>query len=263
MEFLYWQPLEVIAIGLVLLMVAATEVGYRRGLHMSKIDTGDSAIGTMQSAMLALLGLLLAFTFGMANARYETRKDLVLEEANNLGTASLRTDLLDEPWRSRSREILLRYVRERVDFYSNTETARDNESFRLLLGTVSSQHAGLWQQAVEAAASDPHDHMVALYIDALNAVIDIHSSRIAASRNHVPETTLLLLGVLAIGCAMSIGQSCGIAGHRHLGSTTAFCLLIVLVIVVIMDLDRPRRGWIQVPQTPLVELLADLEEAPR
>ena len=263
MDFLYWQPLEYIAIVLVALMVAAAEAGFRIGQRLKRLGADDSPLGTMQSALLALLGLLLAFTFGMANARFEMRKELVLTEANNIGTASLRMDMLREPWRSRSREMMLQYVRDRVEFYSNPETSDDQEALIALVSSVSAHQSGLWEQAVAAAASDPHDHMVALYVDALNAVIDIHSSRIAASRNHVPETTLVLLGILAIACAMSLGQSCGSSGHRHFGATTVFSLLITLVVVVVMDLDRPRRGYIHVPQTPLIELLADLEKAPR
>ena len=261
MDFLYWQPLEYIAIALIALMIAAAEAGYRLGQRLTRIGASDAPLGTMQSALLALLGLLLAFTFGMANDRFETRKELVLNEANNIGTASLRMDMLREPWRSRSREIMLAYLRDRVEFYSNPETASDREALVTLLGSVAAHQSGLWEQAVAAAASDPHDHMVALYVDALNAVIDIHASRIAAGRNHVPETTLFLLGILATACAMSLGQSCGSSGHRHFAATTIFSLLIALVIVVIMDLDRPRRGYISVPQTPLTELLQDLEKA--
>lgn len=263
MTLLYTTPLGLIALVLSALTLAATEVGVRFGRRHSVAGAGESVIGIMQGALLALLGLLLAFTFGMANARFETRKQLVVSEANDIGTASLRTDMLRDPWRSNSQELLVEYVRERVRFYSKPDEATDGVALRTFLASASSHHARLWEQAVGAAARDPHDHMTALYVDALNAVIDSHSARVTAARNHVPETTLILLVILAIGCSMSVGHSCGSAGRRHFGSTTAFNLLIVIVIVVIMDLDRPLRGFIEVSQTPLIELLADLERPPK
>src|SRR3990167_526980 len=141
MDFLYWQPLEYIAIALIALMIAAAEAGYRLGQRLTRIGASDAPLGTMQSALLALLGLLLDFTFGMANDRFETRKELVLNEANNIGTASLRMDMLREPWRSRSREIMLAYLRDRVEFYSNHETASDREALVTLLGSVAAHQS--------------------------------------------------------------------------------------------------------------------------
>ena len=262
---LYDQPLSTIATCLALAMVAACEIGFRLGRRATNARGGDtdSATSTMQSALLALLGLLLAFTFGMANDRFESRKEMVLAEANGIGTAVLRTDFLEEPLRSRSRAALVDYLRERARIYAEMEDAprsRASAVFGSFLDSATGRQDALWAMAAEAAATDPHDEMVALYVAALNDVIDLHSARVAAALNHVPETALFLLIVLAVGCSASVGQSCGAVGHRHLVSTTAFSVLIVLVITVVMDLDRPLRGFIRVPQGALTALLEDLEQ---
>lgn len=260
---LYQQSLPVLGICLGALLVASTEVGFRVGAR-ARARRGDEEkiVSTLQGALLALVGLLLAFTFGMANSRFEARKELVVQEANDIGTAWLRTGLLPDPEKGQSREILRQYLSERVQFYSDAMRVGNPGEFRVFLERSARQLDAAWNVAVAAAERSRGDHMVALYVEALNTTIDTHSSRIAAATNHVPETTLLLLAALTAGAAWSVGHSAGLSGRRHVVSTTTFNLLIVLVIVVILDIDRPRRGWIQVSQAPLIELLESLPPTP-
>lgn len=261
---LYQLPLGVLGVVLATLLLGFCEVGYRvgSGVRRRRGEDPEKIVATLQGALLALVGLLLAFTFGMANSRFEARKQLVVQEANDIGTTWLRTAFLPEPERSASRELLRAYLAERVEFYGDRERSDDPALLAAFLDGSRRQLDALWAEATRAAERSRDDHPVALYVEALNATIDTHSSRLAAARNHVPETTLLLLAALTAGSAWSIGHSAGLSGKRHFLTTTTFNLLIVLVIVVVLDIDRPRRGWIRVSQGPLVELLESFSPAP-
>jgi len=253
---LYSAPLQLIALVLIAALMVGSEVffriGRRAGTAPASVRSG--VVSTMQSALLALLGLLLAFTFGMANSRFEQRKSLVVEDANDIGTTWLRTAFLPEPQRSESREILREYLSQRIALYDDMAKDAGGASLAALLATASQQQDKLWTLAAQAAASNPQSQMLALYVASLNATIDVNSSRVAAARNHVPEVTLVLLFVMSMGAACSIGHTAGMTGRRSFWSTAAFHVLVVLVIVSIMDIDRPRRGFIRISQTPLIEL---------
>lgn len=256
---LYSQPLQLIALMLMAAFVVGSEIFFHIG---RRADATDSDVGalvtTLQSALLALLGLLLAFTFGMANSRFEERKSLLVQEANDIGTTWLRTDFLPESARNESRSVLKQYLDSRIRLYDAMQKGGDDASMALFLSEASAYQHKLWTLASQAGQADPRNPMLALYVSSLNDTIDVHSSRVAAARNHVPEVTLILLMVLSMGAACSIGHAAGLAGNRSFGSTAAFHFLVVLVIIAIMDIDRPRRGFIQVTQTSLLELRDDM-----
>lgn len=263
METLYQIPLGGLGVVLGFFLVGFGEFGYRVGSRVRQRlgEDPEKVVSTLQGALLALVGLLLAFTFGMANSRFEARKELVVREANDIGTTWLRTALLPDPERTQSRNLLQAYLSERIDFYENRDRSTDPAVLEAFLASSTRRLDALWAEATRAADRSRGDHMVALYVESLNASIDTHSSRVAAARNHVPETTLLLLAALTAGSAWSVGHSAGLSGKRHFLTTTTFNLLIVLVIVVVLDIDRPRRGWIRVSQRPLVELLESMPPA--
>jgi len=257
---LYTQSLQVIALALAAALILASEGSYLFGRRVAATRTRSDSdvVSTLQSALLALLGLLLAFTFGMANSRYEQRKALVVEEANDIGTTWLRTAFLPEPQRSVSRGVLAEYLSQRIRLYDQMEKDVDAGSLTAFLAEASRQHGRLWALAATAADADPHDEMVALYVSSLNATIDVHASRVAAARNQVPEVTLVMLFVMSMGAACSIGYTAGTNGSRSFWSTAVFHLLVVMVIIAILDIDRPRHGFIRVAQTPLIELLDEM-----
>ena len=248
-----WQTNGWLIIAVVIsAFLVATETGYRLGIRRHDPDeAGKSHISALQGGLLGLLALLLAFSISMSVSRYDKRKSLVVEEANAIGTTWLRSQFLaDEPARE-SAQLLREYVAQRLDYFSEdiNETRQDaatQEASRIL--------ARLWQIAVAEGRQHGDSETLALYIETLNQTIDLGEWRLAARSNHLPETILYALFAVAI-CGMGfIGYSTGMSGQRRVVSSVIFALLVTVVLVVIMDMDRPRRGFIQVGQGSMLKL---------
>jgi hypothetical protein len=234
------------------------EIGFRTGRRGSgrHDEFSRSHIGSLQAAILGLLALLLGFTFAMAVSRYDARKSLVLDEANAIGTASLRARLLPSPQREEVGALVGKYVDARIDFLdAGIDPARLDAA-----SSMSSQlQEQLWSQAGMAAERDPRSMPVSLFIQALNDVFDLAEKQRVALENHVPETVFHLLIVVSVIALVFIEYAWGIAGKRRQGSTAIFAFLIALVLATILDIDRPRRGLIQVGHESLLRLKADLD----
>ena len=151
---------------------------------------GRNHVEALQSAVLVLLALLLGFTFAMAVSRFDTRKGLVLEEANAIGTTSLRAQFLSEPQRSEALALLRQYVSARLDFYG-----AGIDQVRLEAASAAAQGImnRLWALAVTAAAADPRSVPTGLFAQSLNDLIDANEKRRVALDNHVPEAVVYLL----------------------------------------------------------------------
>jgi hypothetical protein len=239
-------------VGAVLLALA--ELGFRAGtrLHLTRDEARKAQIGGVQGAVLGLLALLLGFTFAMAVNRYETRRDLVLKEANAIGTTWLRAGLLPEVHRMPVRDLLRRYVDVRLNYEAlSSDPAMLAEGIRL----SAEIETELWKHA-EAAAEQAPTPIVASFIAALNETIDTDAERLAAARNRIPGGVWLLLIVVAsFGCFTSSYGS-GANGARSGFTSTLLPLLIAVVIALIFDLMHPHQGFINVSQRPLLDLKA-------
>src|SRR5688572_23591745 len=172
-----WTVLVVITA----LLLAVAETGYRDGLrlHKSKDEARRSQIGGVQGAVLGLLGLLLGFTFAMAVGRYDTRRDLVLQEANAVGTTWLRAGLLPEAHRAPVKELLRRYVEVRLKYEA---LSRDRAKLAEGLRLSAELQNEVWRHA-EAVATESPSPVTATFITSLNEVIDTDAERVAAGRN--------------------------------------------------------------------------------
>jgi len=252
-EFLYQQNEILVATELFVLLLIATELGFRRGrvIRGSLEDPAKSELNTLQGVMVGLLALLLAFSFAMAESRFDTRRQLVLEEANGIGTTYLRSQALPERYQTKMVALLREYVANRLKYYA---AGTDPEKLDEVNKQTKQLQTDLWSQAMEAINQDPHSIPAGLFISSLNEVIDLHMKRDIARQNHVPEAVLLLLFLVAILAMGIVGFGCGIGDWRNLSVTVTMCLIITLVILVIMDLDRPRRGFIRVSQQSMVDL---------
>jgi hypothetical protein len=236
--------------GTIALFLLASEGGFRLGRRLRKPAAADGG-GTALGGLLALLGLLLAFTFGMASARYDGRKQMLLDEANAIGTAYLRADLLPEPGRGEVRDLLRAYVDLRL------EVAR---SGKVQEGIASSEriHGELWSRATGHAAREPNP-IAALFVQAVNDVIDMHGKRVAlAWRNPIPPTILYTLYVVAVLAVVAMGFDGGLRGVRGLVPTGAVVITLATVVALIVDLDRPGEGLLQVSQQAMAELRASM-----
>lgn len=247
---------RLILVALIALFALAAEIGFRAGRrHVRRVHDREPQVGTIQGALLGLLALLLGFSFAMAQSRYDARRALVVDEANAIGTAYLRAQLLPEPEASEVAQALRHYVdvrltrlAERVDDLSLHEAVAQSERL----------HAYLWERAVSASRKDTRP-VVSLFITALNEVIDLHGARLAAFRNRVPDVVFLLLYFVAAVAMGVTGYASGLEGQRSFWPTVTTAVLIAVVITTVMDLDRPRRGLITVSQQSLIDLRESLK----
>lgn len=237
------------------------EVGFRTGRRSGARhdELSRSHIGSLQVAILGLLALLLGFTFAMAVSRYDARKSLVLDEANAIGTASLRARLLPSPQREEVGALIWKYVDARIGFL---DAGIDPLRLDAANSTTSRLQEQLWSQAGIAAERDPRSMPASLFMQSLNDVFDLAEKQRVALENHVPETVFYLLVVVSIIALVFIEYGWGIAGKRRQGSTAVFAFLIALVLTTILDIDRPRRGLIQVGHESLLRLKADVNRSP-
>ena len=237
----------------------ATEAGFLLG-RRSRSSTDDhsrSQIYTIQGATLGLLALLLGFTFAMAMSRYDTRKQMVLDESNAIGTTFLRAQLLPEPTRKEVSNLLRRYVEVRLEFY---EAGTDQKRLIEVRGKTERLHNQLWALGVVMAEKDARAVTTGLFLQSLNETIDLNAKRITALENHVPEITLVLLFFVAMMATGLIGYGCGLSGIRNFFVTIISSILIAAVIMVIIDLDRPSRGLIRVSQQRMIDLRDSIKE---
>lgn len=239
-----------IAAALLLLLLAGLEVGYRLGRLSADRgeDPSGGQVGAIQGAVLGLLALLLGFSFSGAASRFIERQDQIVTEANAIGTAWLRADLLDEPYRAQLKDQLARYVQHRVDV---SQRLRDGLA-QMDAAEVAAFHTRIWRAASEGSLAKPATMVVVL--PPVNEVIDMHATRVAAGRKHLPMLVLgLLVACSVLGVAV-IGYGCGLGRRRSLPLTASLTLLIGAALWTTIDLDHPRRGLIKLSDAPLREL---------
>lgn len=221
-------------------------------------DTHTERAGVVQGTLLGLVGLLLAFGMSMAVARYENRRELVVQEANDIGTAYLRAQMLPEPQATASLRGLEAYTDAAIVMANQVP---DTESYRRAVATIDAEQAGLWTLAKEAVAVDPVGTGPRLYVETLNDTFDTHTSRVASLSNRVPTPVMMLL---VFGSAAAVGTLAYYLTLLGKGLVTPIITAVVVLIILLVsfDLDRPRRGLILVTDKVLVELRESFEQPP-
>lgn len=233
-------------------MLAFAEIGYRLGLrlHATNDVARKGLIGGVTGAVLGLLGLLLGFTFAMAVERYDTRRGLIVHEANALGTTYLRASLLPDAHQAPVKDLLRRYVDVRLQYWPLVDDPAQFAAGKQLIDDLQTQ---LWKHASEAAKEAPND-ITATFIESLNDLIDTDAKRIAALRAGIPGGVWFLLVIIAaFGCATT-NYGGGADGARSKLGSVFLPLLISVVIVLIFDISHSRVGMVQLGQQPLDDL---------
>jgi hypothetical protein len=210
----------------------------------------------LQAALLGIVGLLLAFGLSMAVGRYETRRAAVVDDANTIGTTYLRAQTLAEPERTRSLRLLRAYLGTSIRL-SNSVPRSGAASSAIADG----QHLQrqLWALAGASLASAPQDTAPRLYVESLNEMIDQQTVRVAALNNRVPPAVLALEVIGAAFALGLLGVYLAIVGRGVLTVVLAAALVILLLLVT-FDLDRPTRGLIRVPAAPLIQERASMAD---
>jgi hypothetical protein len=214
--------------------------------------------GVLQAALLGLVGLILAFGLTMAVGRYDSRRAAVVDSANAIGTTYLRAQTLHEPLRSRSLDELVRYTNSTI-LLSNSVPG--SAKARAAIADGSSLQRSLWRKAGEALDDSPTDSAPRLYVETLNEMIDMQTVQVSALNNRVPSAVLVIeilgaavgLGLLALYLAML---------SRGVITVVLAAAFVSVLLLITFDLDRPVRGFVRVPDTPLVALRASMELPP-
>jgi hypothetical protein len=247
MAWLASLPLTEIALAILAALLVATTVGYRGHLwllHRSG-ETEPESHDHLLSAVLGLLALLLGFTFSLALNRYEARRDLVVQEANAIGTTWLRAQILEPPNKAAISRLLRSYLDVRLA-WSEADAGAAARTMAL--------QQSLWAATGQALRSEPNPQLSRALMDAMNQSFDLASARSAARLAHVPDRVLTVLLLYAVLSAAMLGYTSAAKGRPQRIATISVLVLLTLALVMILDIDRPRSGAIQVSQQPLEEL---------
>ena len=238
-----------VALGIFGGLVLALEVAYQFGRRV-KPKEASPQLATVQGATLGLLGLLLGFSFSGATERFIDRQDIVVREANAIGTAYLRADLLEPDRANTLRAALRDYLDARIELFRELDADRMATAHARL----AEMQGSAWGIATDAVRASPEIGI--LLLPPINEMFDLLSTRDNLSERHIPPIVLLLL----CGCAglaiSTIGYGCGLQRRRGLGTVGTFTLLISVALWITIDFDYPRRGLIKVSSKPFVEARA-------
>jgi hypothetical protein len=247
---LFVIPTWAVALFLTTVIIGAAVIGVRFGRGMRvRLTQFKEPIAVVQTTLLGFVGLLLAFGLSMGVGRYDERRVSVIDEANAIGTAYLRSLSLPDEVREPTRQRLRAYVEVRVAINDRIPGERKYEVARLSAQRINDE---LWALAIRALEIDPVGSGTRLYVEALNHQIDMEAARAGALNNRIPGPVLTVQIIGSIAAVAMFGLYIGLLGRSFATVLTA-AVVIVLILLVIVDLDRPVRGVISTPNAPLVE----------
>jgi hypothetical protein len=226
-------------------MLLFLEMGRRLGVARLARDPKGAHLGTtaVDGAVFALLGLLIAFTFSGAAARFDERRQLIVKEGNDIGTAYRRLDLLPPAAQPALRDLFRSYVDSRIEIYRKW---RDPEATRTGHARTAKLQGEIWSKTVAASRMEGAQPQASMLVfQALDQMIDIANTRARAAEMHPPGAIYALLFILAIAGALFAGY--GMAGSKTRSWThmIGFGAAIAAAIYIIMDLEYPRHGLIR------------------
>jgi hypothetical protein len=258
---MFQQPLDYLPLWLIFLLMsgvlfACAEIGFLFGKHKqtNAKDKEEKQASTLMGATLGLLAFMLAFTYGASNAIHSERKAMVVEDANAIGTAWLRSQLLGEPYAEEARLLFQEYVEVRVA----GATLKTDQAAIQAIDRSSDLLDQLWHLTLKAAKADGVTRSLSLFVEALNEVIDINTKRINAIYHRVPISIMLNLLLISFVTVSMIGYQSGLNGVRTLPSRIGLIIAFSAVVLLIVDLDRPGSTFVSVSQKTMEDLQANM-----
>lgn len=242
-------PLWALFILILLVVLLSVEFGYRlgkyrRGRHE---EEKEAPLGTMVGATLGLLAFILAFTFGLAASRFDNRRQVLLDEANAIGTTYLRAGMLPERG-EQIRGLLRNYVSARLEAVHPGELAEGIRRSEDIQQKV-------WTEAESVGNKNPNSIVVGLFVQSLNEMIDLHAKRLQVGvRSRIPAAIWLGLFAVAGLSLATMGYHAGLSGTRRSLAIIAVAVTFSVVIELIADLDRPSEGVLRVSQQALLDV---------
>jgi len=246
-----WTIASTVAVAMVAGWLLGRWIGHRLRLE----SEGKAAVSKFLDASLALLGLLLAFTFSTALVKHDQRRLMVVADSNAIGDLYTCASLLKEPVRTKLRRVVHDYAALRVDL---SKGAYNASAFENALGQFRQMHNQMVELVSEAVADGTP--IATPLTNALNAVTSSHAERLAAVRDRVPIVIVVLLLLSAVVSALLVGREQGVSDEEDLAGTICFIVLVSGVIFVTLDLNQPNRGFISIDQEPIQRLLSTMSE---
>lgn len=247
-------PTGAVFVGFVVIALVIFDVGYLAGRwwQARTPDEKEGVTGMLVGANLAILGFLLAVTTGMASGHFDARRAIVLDEANAIRTTYMRAGALPEPTRDEIRMLIREYVPLRI-------VPADDARLQANIDRSREIHDEIWMHAEGLARQHPESTPVGLFIESFTAMVDVHTGRIVTGLySRVPET---LVGLLFVGSLLAVGMAgynAGLTRRRSLASAVTLVLVLGAATTLVVDLDRPRDGYLRINQQALEDLAADI-----
>ncbi len=232
-----------LSMGLFVAMVACLELGYRVACSSARRtpDSAHEGIGAIEAAVFALLGLLLGFSFAGGTSRLDARRQLIVHEANAIGTAYLRLDELPATEQPELRHLFREYVDARLQVYENLP---DQEAATRDLAHGSQLQQEIWTKAVTASRGDPTQNAARLLLPAINEMIDVTTARTIALYTHLPSLIFALLMSVALLSALLAGYAMAKRKSRSWLHILIYAAAVSVTVYAVLDLDNPRFGLI-------------------
>jgi len=228
--------------GLFLGMLFLLEIGRRIGINKFKSDPDGSqkGISAVEGAVFGLLGLFIAFTFSGAVSRWDARRNLITEEVNDIGTAFLRIDLLPAEKQAEMKDLFRFYIDTRIETYKYGDTKSLVQANLDLSAKLQNE---IWSLAIASSKSAGASVDAAkLLLPALNAMIDITTTRVVASQTHPPIIVFYLLYLMSLMSALLAGYGMSGSKTRNFLHMAVLAAIISITVYVILDIEYPRSG---------------------
>lgn len=242
MTSLWWAV--VASLALFVGMLACLDIGFRLARWSATRHPGltQDGIGAMEAGVFALLGLLLGFSFAGGTSRLDARRQLVVQEANSIGTAYLRLDLLAPPDQPQMRHLFREYVDARVRVY---EVLSDTQAVETELAHAEQLQKQIWSRARTLSSSDATHDSARLLLPAINEMMDVTTARTDALHMHLPPLIFSLLVVVALLSSLLAGYATAQRKRRSWLHMVLYAGAVASTVYVVIDLDNPRLGWIE------------------
>ena len=250
-------PLWALFISILVVVLLSVECGYRFGKYRRTRheQEKEAPVGTMVGATLGLLAFILAFTFGLAAARFDTRRQVLLDEANAIGTTYLRAGMLPERG-AEVRRLLREYVGVRLEGVRSGKVAEGIRRSEDIQNQI-------WTETKTVGVKNANSILVGLFVQSLNEMIDLHAKRLQAGlRSRIPGAIWVGLFAVAVISLTAMGYLEGLAGTRRSLAVFAVAVAFSVVIELIADLDRPQEGVLQVNQQALLDVQRSMNAPP-
>jgi hypothetical protein len=251
-----WGVFSLTVVCVFLVICIGTVIGLR--ISRRPDHEKEAPLGVIVGASLGLVGFILAFSFGITAQIFQSRRQLLLDEVNAIGTTYLRAGMLKEPHGSDIRKLLREYVDVRVSLAKESRY-RNPEKFQEAIAYSETLQDKMWSHAVSITQADRHSPIDALFIDSLNQMIDLQTSRITTASYRLPKIIWYAIYFITIISMFMVGYQIGLSGKGNLkvGILLAFTFSTVLFLMV--DLDRATEGYFRLSHKPMIELQKKLQ----